>query len=256
MGEGIRTAVLEAAGPGPVSLLFSGGLDSSLLALLLAAAGIPVELLVVGLPGSPDLPSASEGATALGLPLSSAVLAPSEVLKCAMELQDLPGAPDGTALAVQTAFALALQRAREGRVLCGQGADELFLGYSHYQTLTGRALEGRAEQDLLRLRQVDFPFTCSVASRWGKSLAAPYLSRDVIDVLAPVPWEARRGPGEPKALLRRVALSLGLPPSLAGKRKKALQYGSGVERTLRKGLPPRPKRTQGGPAPPPPGTER
>lgn len=252
--EALQSAVLAAAAPGPVCLLFSGGLDSSLLAHLLARARVPVELLVVGLPGSFDLASARDGARALGLPLSSETLTAAEVEACADWLQGIPGAPRGSLLAVQTALALAFRRAHGDPVLCGQGADELFLGYTHYKGLTGEALERRAEEDLLRLREVDLPFSRRVAERSGKTLSTPYLSEEVIQALAPVPWEARRGPGEPKALLRKVALSLGLPPSLAGKPKKALQYGSGVDRVLRKGhtplAPPRGEgRTAAVPAP-------
>lgn len=233
LGEALQDAVLDAARGGPVSLLFSGGLDSSLLAHLLAKAGIPLELLVVGLPGSQDLASASEGASILGLPLSTAVLSPSEVRETAGDLGRTAPALTPTSLAVQTALSLALRHSRWERVLCGQGADELFLGYAHYRLLTGAALAKRAQEDLLQLFHVDFPFTGSMARRLGKLLSAPYLSRGVIEALANVPWEARRGPGEPKALLRKVAVALGLPSSLAGRPKKAFQYGSGIQRLLR-----------------------
>jgi asparagine synthase (glutamine-hydrolysing) len=232
LGGALVDSVSEAAGGGPVSLLFSGGLDSSLLAHLLIQAGTPFEAVAVGMPGSHDLSAAETAGTLLGIPVVSHELAVGEVERTAVELRACHPSLSRGSLSVQVGLAAALAHARHPRVLCGQGADELFFGYSHFLSLGGAELKIRADSDLERLTGVDLPISRSIAQRYSKDLRAPYLAPSFV--------RAVRGSGllsyepvtRPKGLLRDLAGTMGLPPPLVERPKKALQYGTGISRLL------------------------
>jgi asparagine synthase (glutamine-hydrolysing) len=240
----LRAALDRTLGRSPkVSLLFSGGLDSALLAHMLkdraVGGSLDLELVTIGTAGASDLSAAERAAGLLGIPWKPNLVADADVRTALGEVRergrprDGPLPPEsGLALEVQTGLLLGLQRASHPTVLCGQGADELFLGYAHFRPLAGARLEARYQQDLGRLLTDDLPWTLRMARSLGVELGTPYLDPGWRTRVEAIPLERRRVGGLPKALLREIAQKLGLPASLAAAPKKALQYGSGVHSVL------------------------
>lgn len=221
-----------AAGAGPITVLFSGGLDSSLIAWELRQRPQTV-LWSVGREGSPDLEASRSAAQLLGMAWEHATLTPSDVAaaleRFAKELEGVDGPPRDVAVA----FALALDRAPTPRVLAGQGADELFLGYAHFRGLDEALVLRRAETDLRRLTDAEWPRAQRIAARAGHHLGAPFLEPEVLRAVQEIPLRERM-PGEvPKQWLRSWAIARGLPREIAGRPKRAIQYGSQVQRMLR-----------------------
>lgn len=204
--------------------------------------------MTVGLQGSADLQQAESAARLLGLAWTPFVLRPEEIGRAADRVRTIestegpregptsPASPSpplqGMPLEVQTALYLALAKSPDTRVLCGQGADELFLGYAHFRPLQGERLYVRYREDLRRLQEEEWPCTQRIAASLAKDLRAPYLDPAWVRDVERVPLEGRRSASEPKALLRVLARELGLPQELAERRKKAMQYGSGVHAAL------------------------
>jgi asparagine synthase (glutamine-hydrolysing) len=213
-------------------VLFSGGVDSSLLAWELRSSP-HLLLFTLGREGSPDLRAGETGAERLGLPWRQATINASDVaaasVRFAADLSDHPW----VGRTVLLALALAIERAPSNRLLCGQGVDELFLGYAHYQGLDRSATELREQDDLDRLLQHDWPATTRIAERMGKQVVAPFLSPAFIEAARRVPLELRLPGATPKRFFREWAVERGLPPELAGRPKRAMQYGSGVAALVR-----------------------
>ena len=218
----------------PPTLLFSGGVDSSLLAWELRRCR-GLRLFTVGTASSSDLEAARSGASTLGLPWSSTVVGRSDVDDVVSRVEDLLGDLDPVARVVQTALGIALARSPEGPVVAGQGVDELFLGYAHFRGLEPRAAHDRAEADLRRLLERDWPTTERMAERLGRRVSAPYLDPEFLAAARAIPIELRLPAPVPKAFFRRWASHRGLPPTLVDRPKKALQYGSGIARVVRAG---------------------
>lgn len=217
---------------GPVEVLFSGGVDSSLIAWELRDRPA-VRLRTIGLPASADLATAEGAARLLNLPWSGVRISEPEVRATAASLGPELERLTSVVRPVAVAVALAIEHAESNTILCGQGADELFLGYAHFRGLSPVAAGARLDADLARLRGTVWPLTERLAGRWGKTIGAPYLDPEFVAIALAIPIELRLPQPGPKALFRTWALHRGLPAVLAERPKRALQYGSGVARALR-----------------------
>lgn len=235
--EQLSSAFDEALGPvraarGPIGILFSGGVDSALLAWELRHQA-QVVLCTLGREGSPDLRAGRAGAERLGLPWQSLHVGIEEVraaeARFGMELEGLPP----VSRTVLLTLAIAIDEASPSRLVCGQGVDELFLGYAHYRLLGEAEAERRSRDDLSRLHETDWPRTQRIADKVGKEIVAPYLHRVFEEKARLIPIDLRLPRDLPKRFFREWAMERGLPPELAGRPKKAVQYGSGVDALVR-----------------------
>ncbi len=229
----MRGAIERAArDSGELTVLFSGGVDSSLIAWVLRP--VRPRLFTIGASGSADLESARSGARELGLPLEEGLVDGSRVRRALHQWAKELVLLKEPARSVTVATALALEMAPPGRLLMGQGADELFLGYAHFRGLSATESRLRQLADWSALVDRDWPRAQRIARALGRELVSPYLDPEVEAAAHACAASLLGKEGEPmKPVLRSAARALGLPDSLATRPKKALQYGSGVTRLLR-----------------------
>ncbi len=234
LDRGLARALSSLPPGGPLVVLCSGGVDSALLAAVLR--GRPgVVARTAGLPGSPDLAAGRCAAEALGIPWSARTLEPSEVRSRAEWVEAQEGRLRPTERAIETALACAVAAAPPGPIVCGQGADELFFGYDHYRRVPSDEALARAEEDLGALVKFGWPRSVRLAAALEREICAPFLSDEFREAARSIAAPARAAAPPPKALWREYAVYRGVPTSIAGRPKKALQYGSGVDRLLRRG---------------------
>ncbi|ASI99594.1 asparagine synthase (glutamine-hydrolyzing) [Thermococcus celer] len=210
-------------------ILFSGGLDSSIIALL-ASRYSDVTLYTAGAEGSPDLEWARKVSELLGLPLKERVFDVDDVRDAVPEVIFAIEEPNPMNLAIGLPLYFATGLAREDGcrlLLSGQGADELFGGYAKY-------LEnpGLMERDLLELGERNLARDDKIAMLNSVEVRVPFLDLSVVSVALGTPLGSKIGEGVRKAILRKVAVDLGLPREIAERGKKAAQYGSRSQRLL------------------------
>jgi asparagine synthase (glutamine-hydrolysing) len=116
------------------------------------------------------------------------------------------------------------------RILTGQGADELFGGYSRY--LETPTLAEDLERDFLGLEE-QAERDQAVAALHGAYLSMPYLDIRVVRAARAIPAQEKVQAGHRKIPLRKVA-ERHIPAEFAWYEKKAMQYGSGVWKELQK----------------------
>ena len=219
-------------GSAPLGVLFSGGVDSSLLAWELRKRP-GLSLWTLGREGSEDLITGRERAARLGISWHGMPINAEDVREADARFHEPLEGTSPVVRSVLLSLALAIELAEPTELVCGQGIDELFLGYAHYQSLNEHSAEQRCRDDLARLRTSDWPRTLRIAHSVGTIVHAPYLSSGFEGAALRVPI-AMRIPGDlPKRFFREWAISRGLPSDLALRPKKAMQYGSGVESLLR-----------------------
>jgi asparagine synthase (glutamine-hydrolysing) len=211
--------------PNNSALSFSGGLDSGLLAFLFE----DVKLYTVGLENSKDVKNALELADILGREVEIIPLEDRHIIEGAIFLKRIQ--PDITPLEISFDLPLyiVLSEVNKRNVITGQGADELFGGYSKYL----REPE-RMQDDLKTLLERTLPRERKMASLLLKELITPYLDERIIKFASTIPIEMKIKDGVRKWVLREAAKELGAPMELWSREKKAAQYGSGVWKMIKR----------------------
>ncbi|ASJ09616.1 asparagine synthase [Thermococcus siculi] len=212
-------------------VLFSGGLDSSLIALL-ASRYSDVVLYTAGAEGSPDLEWARKASETLGLPLREYVFDIDDVREVVPRVVFAIEEPNPMNLAIGIPLYFATRKARDDGVkvlLSGQGADELFGGYAKY--LEKPEL---MESDLLELGERNLARDDKIAMLNSVEGRFPFLGLPVVSVGINTPIEAKISGSVRKLVLRKAALKAGLPEEVAMREKKAAQYGSFAQKFLEK----------------------
>lgn len=215
------------AGRGKVTLLWSAGLDSSLVGWT-GRVSSGLEALTIGVEGSHDLSKARQSHHLLELPWTERVLTREDVRKVRLawheELEDLKE----PIRSVVVATILGLESSPRRTVVWGQGADELFLGYAHFGRLGSEAARARQRADTALLLDVEWPRAQRIAASLGHELRSPFLDPAVREAAGRWTIDEHLPGPETKPILRAVARRVGLPEPLASAPKKAWQYGSGI----------------------------
>lgn len=227
-----------------VAVAFSGGVDSSVVAVLAENVGLNVQLISVGLEDQPEVLFAKEAAEALGLPLHLQTYTVSELEETLAKVLWLIEEPHPVNACIAVPFYwLAETTSKLGYpvLLAGQGADELFGGYQRYLTeyagSGAEAVEQKMFHDIENAYRANFQRDNQVCSCHGVELRLPFIDREVVDFALRLPLRLKINSVEDrlrKRVLRRVARNLEIPSFIADKPKKAVQYTTGVTKALQR----------------------
>jgi len=225
-----------------VAVAFSGGVDSSVVAVLAKSVGLDVQLISVGLENQREVLFAEKAAKALNLPLHLQTYNVNELeqtLAKVLWLIEEPN-PVNTCIAVNFYWlAETVSKLEYPIILAGQGADELFGGYhkylADYKKSGAEILKQKMFRDIKNAYKVNFQRDNQTCSYHKVELRLPFIDRDVVDFTLRLPLRLKINSIEDKLrkrVLRRVARNLDIPSFIAEKRKKAFQYTTGVTKAL------------------------
>jgi len=221
-----------------IGIIFSGGIDSVLVAYLAAKMVPKVVCYTCGVKGSSDIANARQIADRLDLQLKVAELDYDSVEKLIPEvinvIEDANAGQVEVALPVYGAVRLAHKDGIKV-MLTGQGADELFGGYSWYAKVAEkegyRKLRRHMIEDLLLLYKETLEREDKITMAHSIELREPFLDPEVIKVALGIDLRLNVKGGRDtfgKHVHRRVAQSLGIPKDIAYRIKEAAQHGSGM----------------------------
>jgi len=236
-----KAATARCRGLSRVALGFSGGIDSSLLAHYLDEVGVEVNLICVGMENSTDFGAAEQSAEDLGLSIR---LKSFTVVDVDEDLDNVLWSveePDPMKVSVAIPFHWAVKSSAESgnRVFfSGSGSDELFGGYYRHvreYVESGRSVMETMFKDVISSHEVNYSRDHKICSDAGMELRLPFADIEVAELGLSIPPELKLPPdlGDPRKLvLRALAERLGFPLEIASRRKRAVQYSTGVHKAL------------------------
>jgi asparagine synthase (glutamine-hydrolysing) len=219
-------------------LLFSGGIDSLLLALVCKSLGLRFKCFygfVAGLGQPKDLAFAEKAAKELGLELEAPSVSLKEAEELVPKLVQLTGFSSPVHVGVALPMAVACRAAsKQGirAVFSGMGADELFCGYAKFRS--SKDLAADSMRLVQALPENDLKRDQAIAFASNLALKTPFLNAAITKFALSLPPEMKLSAKQNKVILRELAKDLGLSKGLAERKKVAAQYGSNADKAIEK----------------------
>jgi len=229
------------------AVLFSAGLDSSLIAKAVSERIPKTELFAVGTKNSKDLAFAEDVAKEMGIKLNIRIISEAEIPAYLEKTKKALGSELSKELlqlqiGVPQYIALEFVKKRGFRtVFSGQGGDELFCGYAAFKRILEENGYPAVEREIQHLFDIMPPRNLAreqaLAKHFSLEQRTPLLNEAFIQEALKIPAQEKIvSPDDAlrKHPLRALARELGVPEKACARPKKAIQYGSGVAETLRK----------------------
>ncbi|MBW2976109.1 hypothetical protein KY347_01535 [Candidatus Woesearchaeota archaeon] len=232
--DAIEKAVLERARKNPrFGMLFSGGVDSTLIAFICKKHNFDFTCYTVGMENSPDIESAKKVAEKYNFNLRYKLLTLEDLETTLKETIKILNSTDiiwvSVGSVVYAASQLALQNSTK-TLFSGLGTEELFAGYKRHgdalQEHGFEALHKECWNGLKNMWQRDLLRDYKIAKHLGMELITPYMDLNVIKTAMQVNPMYKLGKEQNKIILREIASDFGMEKEFALRRKKAAQYGS------------------------------
>jgi asparagine synthase (glutamine-hydrolysing) len=229
---------------GAVAVAFSGGLDSSIIALLSKKFCLKVKLIHVSLKNQPETEHAKAVAEELNLPIRICIYDDDDVSKALPLVLRLIEEPDPMKASIGIPiYWTAEQAAKMSQrvMLAGQGSDELFAGYKRYVDCLvkwgGEKTRDMIFRDIVGMHESNFERDFKICNFHGVELRIPFVTRQLVQFATDLPVELKIQTFENtprKLVLRETARNLGLSNEIVSRPKKAVQYSTGVTKALRR----------------------
>jgi asparagine synthase (glutamine-hydrolysing) len=221
-----------------VGIIFSGGIDSVIVAWLAKKMVPEVICYTAGIEGSTDIASARYIAKKLKLKLRVNELTRNEVEQMIPEIINVIENTNAGQVEVAVPVYAAIKLAHEDGIkvmFTGQGADELFGGYSWYTKVVEKEgyqkLREHMTEDFLLLYKETLEREDKIAMAHSIEMREPFLDMEIIRVSMQMDLKLNVKSQDDifgKNVHRRVAQKLGIPKNIAYRIKEAAQHGSGM----------------------------
>ncbi len=240
VGELIESIIKETPKNEKIGVLFSGGIDSTLIAFLLKKLNYKFTCYTVALEDKDltkarDLIYSEKIAKELGFKLKIIKIRINEIPKYIKKITSLIKEPDvvkvGVALAVYPAM-LQAQKDKVKLIFSGIGSEEIFAGYERHNL--SKNINQECLNGLKNLYKRDLQRDFALAKDTKLKIRAPFLGLDLIKYSLRIPAEYKIKNKQKKVILRKAAIKLGLKKEFAERKKLAAQYGSKMDKAIKK----------------------
>lgn len=218
-----------------IGIAFSGGLDSSILALL----SDKCQLYTVGLENSSDVEWSIQVAQQLNKPIKTKIITLPEAERIIKEVVKILKSTDVTHVGIGCVVYAVLEMAKQDNiqvVLGGLGAEEIFGGYKRHIEY-GKDLNNihdRLWEGLYGMEKRDLARDLPIAKHFGIQLVAPFLNEELVTYAMQIDPKLKINNERRKIILQDAAYALGLPKDVAYRKKMAAQYSSKFDRAMEK----------------------
>lgn len=219
-----------------VAVLFSGGVDSTLVAAALQELGKDFTAYTAGIQyGNTSKPRdvewAQKIAEKMGIELEVNMATLEDVEEALPNLSDWISSANviKNSVALPMHFALS-EEGDEKVVFTGLGSEHIYAGYRRQ----GGYLNKECLSDLRSIYHEDLYRDNVVCFRNGRELRAPFLDDELVRHALTLPENLKVNDDYRKLVLRKAAAKIGVPEEVAWRRKVAAQYGSNFDKAISK----------------------
>ncbi len=238
--EELRNSITNTITDKKIGVAFSGGVDSSLLAKLCKDLGFDITLLTIGFESSHDISFSKKVNEIMKFPHEILEIDKNTFSEISLKVSDKIKTDNLSWNENCIAFYYVSKLANQlkiGTVVTANGIDELFCGYNAYRDAIKEGeqkvqelMNSKLENELKMMNAVN-----EIASQFKVSILQPFLSEHFVSFAKKIPINKKIKNSDDlqrKHIIRKIASEIGVPEISACKRKKALQYGSLIHKTL------------------------
>lgn len=238
----IQNSIKQSIHDKKIGIAFSGGVDSTLISKICSDLGYDITLLTIGFTNSHDILFAKEVNSFLNYEHKISEIDQNKFDEIASKINKKIKTDNLSWNENCIAFYYVAKLANNlgiKTVVTANGIDELFCGYNAYREAIGDSenkvlelMNSKLENEHKMMHAVN-----EVASEFGIKILQPLLSEQFIQYAKTIPISKKiEGKDDllRKHIIRKLASELGIPEISTNKRKKALQYGSLIHKTLLK----------------------
>jgi len=232
----IKDTILEKK----IGIAFSGGVDSTLLAKLCKDLGYETTLLTIGFEGSHDISFSKKVNEKMKLLHEILEIDKTTFSEISLKINDKINTNNLSWNENCIAFYYVSKLANHlkiGTVVTANGIDELFCGYNAYRDAIKEGekkiqelMNSKLENEKKMMEAIN-----EISSQFNVKILQPFLSSRFISFAKKIPLNEKIKNADDlqrKHIIRQIASEIGVPQISAIKRKKALQYGSLIHKTL------------------------
>lgn len=225
-----------------IGIAFSGGIDSTLLAMICKNMSINTTLLTVGFPHSHDIEFSKSISHKIRMNHKFLEINRDDFATFSKKIKTQISCRNLSHIENCIAFSYIAQLARKnnlGVVLTANGFDELFCGYNNFRYIfnqgidtINKTIESKILNELELINEIK-----QVVEKYHVSILQPFLSKGFISIAMKFPIYNKIVSCDDvlrKHIIRKIALSFDVPPEVIISRKKALQYGSLIHKNYKR----------------------
>ena len=236
------TVTENLRGINKIGIAFSGGIDSTLLAMICKNMNIDTTLFTVGFPDSNDIEFSKSISHKINMNHKISEIDKGDLAVITKKIKNEISCSNTSHIENCIAFSYIAKLASKNDtsvVLTANGFDELFCGYNNFRFIfnqgsdtINKTIESKILNELELTNEIK-----QVAKEYRVSILQPFLSKGFISVAMKFPIYNKIVSNDDvlrKHIIRKIALSFDLPPEVIFRRKKAIQYGSLIHKYYKK----------------------